>query len=160
MYSRRFWFLVVTFVLLGSWAQSALWSPVIAADAAQQTQVLREAPTWVLDGTDLVELNELRSAELPPILQGTYRAEQGGAMVSLSIIAESGDRWIVKRIYEEPELEPEIKEYVAERRGAALTGIDDDLAIQGTAEGLLVFELNSGTDSIPPDYWVHYLRLQ
>lgn len=48
----------------------------------------------------------------------------------------------------------------AERRGAALISTDGSLTIQGTEEGVLVLELNSGNDSLPPDYWVHYLKAE
>lgn len=160
MYERQ-WLLPATLLVLGIWLQSGdLWPPAGATDAAQPVHTLLETPTAVLDGTDLVELNDLRRAELPPHLEGTYEAEQGGAVASVSITAQPGDRWLVERTYQEPELEAQTKDYVAERDGAAFVGIDGDLAIQGTEEGLLVLELNSGSDSIPPDYWIHYLRHQ
>jgi hypothetical protein len=160
MFAPRRWFLVAAFLLLaGTVLSGALWLYSAASDAAQP-EILLNAPTEVLDGTDLVELNDLRPAELPSPLEGTYQAEQGGAMATVSITLQTDDRWIVMRTYEEPELEAEVKEYVAERDGAALVGIDGDLAIQGTEEGLLVLELSSGSESIPAAYWVHYIRLQ
>ena len=94
----------------------------------------------MLDGTDLLELGDLRRTHLPSQPGGRYGAEQGGSELSLSITGGANGRWTV------------------ERRGAALISTDGSLT--GYRGGVLVLELNSGNDSLPPDYWVHYLKAE
>ena len=76
----------------------------------------------------------------------------------MSITGRADGRWTVERRYKEPGADAQVVTYTAERRGAALISADGSLTIQGTEEGVLVLELYSGTDSLPPDYWLHYLK--
>ena len=65
--------LLATVLLLGSWIHADdWWPPAGATDAGLPRQILLDAPTAVLDGTDLVEVEELPGAELPTVLEGTY----------------------------------------------------------------------------------------
>ena len=102
MNDRRRWIFFVALVLLGSCIQSRDWWSGSEAGAAEQGRAVLTAPAVVLDGTDLVELDDLRRADLPSRLEGTYHAEQGGAELWLSITAGSGDQVTVTRTYEEP----------------------------------------------------------
>ena len=86
------------------------------------------------------------------------RSPQGGSELSLSITGGADGRWTVERRYKEPGADAQVVTYTAERRGAALISTDGSLT--GYRGGGLVLELNSGNDSLPPDYWVHDLKAE
>lgn len=116
-------------------------------------------PAWVLDGTDLLPLADISLAPLPAQPAGKYRTEQGGAELYLSISGGIEGSWIINRTFQEPGVTPDIKTYKADRRSSALLSANEHLIIQGTKIGVLVLELKSGVESIPADYWIHYLRI-
>ena len=153
-------FFGLALLLLCNCAEPDGWLAGKPALAAEQDEDRLGAPTWVLDGTDLLELGDLRRTDLPSQPGGRYGAEQGGSELSLSITGGADGRWTVERRYKEPGADAQVVTYTAERRGAALISTDGSLTIQGTEEGVLVLELNSGNDSLPPDYWVHYLKAE
>lgn len=121
----------------------------------------------MLDGTDLLELGDLRRTDLPSQPGAATGRSRGAPSCPFRSPAgrtaagrSSGATWTVERRYKEPGADAQVVTYTAERRGAALISTDGSLTIQGTEEGVLVLELNSGNDSLPPDYWVHYLKAE
>jgi hypothetical protein len=115
-------------------------------------------PELVLDGTDLVELSTFTTGPLGEDVAGEYTSEQGGSVLTLSIARQDDTHWTVERIYQEPELPEQKMSYLAEMRDGSLTSSNGDLMVKGTNEGVLVLELNSKNEAIPPDYWIHYIR--
>lgn len=122
------------------------------------------AVTWpavsmVLDGTDLVEMDKVApEPSAPDSIGGTYRSEQGGSILTLSAQKE-GDGIRIERQYQEPGTSKIVKPYqlipVAQEGFASKT---QDAFLKKTKAGVIFWEKNSGVDSIPATYWVHYIR--
>ncbi|MBX2857711.1 MAG: hypothetical protein KTR17_03530 [Cellvibrionaceae bacterium] len=141
----------------------------IADEATEElaVQVKRALPqsadvAWVLDGTDLREKKIVKGNTIQSVTQwgGKYRSEQGGSILNLQIIADSSDAWVLSREYSEPGLKVAAKNYQLQPLNDSLVSQDADIVVQKTLDGVLVLELNSGIDSIPSSYWVHYLQVK
>lgn len=156
MSHRTRWSAVAALLLLASCSGASDSEP--ANQAVETQRNLPSGPSWVLEGTDLVQLSDIRLTDFISPLAGTYLSEQGGAELRLSISAGSGDRIMVTRSYEEPGLSAKVRHYQTERKGPALVSSDGSLTVRGTEHGVLAHEAVSGLDTIPPDYWIHYLR--
>lgn len=115
---------------------------------------ISKLPHQVLAGTDLEPLSAfLATAEAPK--PGRYIAEAGGSTFEAHL--RTGASADVQRTYREPGMAPAKKRYGDLRvQGKALVGAG--VYILGTKEGILVLELNSGTESISADHWVLYWR--
>ena len=116
------------------------------------------APDAVLDGTDLVALSAAGPRPLDSHIRGIYSAEQGGAVLRLTITPEKGGTWVVERRHKEPGSKPHTVRYRVEPCGQVLVSGRNDLVVRGAERGVLVLELASGVDSIGADYWIHYVR--
>jgi hypothetical protein len=113
----------------------------------------------VLDGTDLVEIQEVSPVPFDTSgIEGQYHSEQGGAELSLSI-RRTGDGLEVERRFQEPGAEKLTKAYefrMTSSEGAASP--QQDAFLKKTRMGLLLLEKQSGVESIPASYWTHYTR--
>ena len=116
------------------------------------------AVTWVLDGTDLQETQQAQrlSAQALAPWEGRYRSEQGGSILHLVITASGDNSWALKRNYSEPGMPTVEKSYQLHLLQDGLVSRDANIAVKKTNEGVMVLELDSGIDSIPASYWVHY----
>ena len=113
----------------------------------------------VLDGTDLVAMDQV--APEPSNLDsigGTYRSEQGGSILTLTAQNEA-DGIRIERQYQEPGIAKIAKPYqlipIAHEGFASKT---QDAFLKKTKAGVIFWEKNSGVDSIPATYWIHYIR--
>lgn len=115
--------------------------------------------TWILDGTDMLPNSDIKRVSGSAEVQwaGSYRSEQGGSILTLKITAKSSNHWNLVRNYSEPALKPESKNYELRNLYDGLVSKAGNLAVQKTHEGVLVLELESGLDSIPASYWIHYI---
>ena len=143
----------------------ALFTCVISTLAcAERTAVVEEtlsAPkvALVLDGTDLIDIDEIKRVALGlKNIEGHYQTEQGGSILYLSI-SHKQDHWVIDRVYTEPAMPKASKQYQAKQHKFGLANDNASLVIQRTTEGVLVYEMDSGSESIPNEYWVHYLRV-
>jgi hypothetical protein len=107
-------------------------------------------PTEVLDGTNVVDLDSFKPADISGVL---FQADMGGASIEINVQALN---WLykVKRTYNEPDLESIVTNYnnlcVKEGRlyGENVRGIF-------TEKGILWLELKSGHDFISSDFWIY-----
>ncbi len=113
----------------------------------------------VLDATDLLDISglQLESIDLDQ-LPGRYISEQGGSVLYLNITPQTKNSWIVERVYTEPSMQNVSKKYTIHRTGFGLADKKGNLFLRQTREGLIVYESNSELDSIPTDYWIHYIK--
>lgn len=113
----------------------------------------------VLDATDIINVSDLQLEAIDPDrLPGRYESEQGGSLLYLIITLKDKGSWIVERVYTEPSMQPVSKKYTIHKTDSGLADKKGHLILQKTREGLIVFEGNSGLDTIPDDYWVHYIK--
>jgi hypothetical protein len=126
---------------------------------APQAESAWLAITPVLDGTDLVEMEKI--GPVPFTLEsiaGTYRSEQGGSVLVLTIQRDNGGIR-VERPYQEPGAAKAVKTYhLAPLASKGAASPSRDCYLQKTREGVAFWEKSSGTDSIPATYWTHYIR--
>lgn len=115
-------------------------------------------PDAVLDGTELIPLDTLRREAMSDRIAGRYGIEEGGAELTLTITPREDGAWTAERRFAEPGNKPQIARYRLERCGEALVSAKNDIVVQTTREGILVLELASGVESIPAEYWTHYVR--
>ena len=113
------------------------------------------SPDIVLDGTDVFELASFDLRPLDDSAAGQYGVEQGGAELSVTLSA-AGTDWQLERTYQEPGEPLDQVVYDLKLSGGMLMSSDGKAMVRGTDEGILVLERKSET--IPADYWVHYLR--
>ncbi|MEL7450157.1 MAG: hypothetical protein AAFN78_13165 [Pseudomonadota bacterium] len=115
--------------------------------------------SMVLDGTTVLDLADfdLESTDFES-LPGQYRSEQGGSVLFLTVRSQSTGEWIVERTYSEPKFADASARYAVRRTRFGLADADSQFLLQITREGLLAFEQDSGVDSIPASYWIHYTR--
>ncbi len=113
----------------------------------------------VLDGTDLIDITSLRLRAPDNSIEGEYRSEQGGSQLGLTV-SRTGKQWTIWRRYNEPELRERTAVYRTEIRDSVLVSVKNDFFVRVTGDGLLALELNSGLDTIPPSYWIHYRRVR
>jgi hypothetical protein len=117
------------------------------------------AVSMVLDGTDLVEMDKVNpEPSREDSIGGAYRSEQGGSILTLSAQKDAGGIHI-ERQYQEPGAAKTVKLYqllpVGEEGFASKT---QEAFLKKTKAGVIFWEKNSGVDSIPATYWVHYIR--
>ena len=113
----------------------------------------------VLDATDLLDISDLQMENIDlDRLPGQYKSEQGGSILYLSIKQQNKDSWIVERVYTEPSMQRVSKKYTIHRTGFGLADKKGNLVLRQTREGLIVYESNSELDTIPTDYWIHYIK--
>jgi hypothetical protein len=129
-----------------------------ASPSAESLAVLPGLPVEVLDGTRVVPLESLPRMAIPPDPSGRYSAELGGAEVVLRIEPGPGGSWSVVRTYREPMLNPEVREYVVDLTDGVLGSEEEGLLLVGTAEGVLALEVDPGVETLPAEYWIHYVR--
>jgi hypothetical protein len=151
--------LALTLIQLCGCGQPAIVASDTDALSTQQAGKHLPSPEWVLDGTDMFSLSEMKLAPLPRHLEGLYGAEQGGAEVKVTIKRLKDGAWEVIREHREPGLPPDKKTYRIVRKGQRAVSANNAVRIQGTTEGIIMLELNSGTESIPADFWMHYVRI-
>lgn len=129
---------------------------------AQIMQVMPQITkvTWILDGTDLVASSDVKRIFSQGSSQwaGSYRSEQGGSILDITITPKDTNNWRLDRDYSEPGLKTRTKSYNLQTFNDGLASTAGDLAVQKTSEGVLVLELKSDVDSIPASYWVHYFK--
>ena len=113
------------------------------------------APDIVLDGTDVFEFSTFSLKPLAAGSAGEYGAEQGGSLLTLKL-TRAGGSWKVERTHQEPGEPQDRAVYTVKLSDGAMASSDGDVIVRGTKQGVLVLERKSET--IPPDYWVHYLR--
>jgi hypothetical protein len=117
------------------------------------------AVSSVLDGTDLIEIQDVTLVPFPSgDVSGNYSSEQGGSKLSLAV-RRQGETLEVERRCEEPEGEPAARLYqfpTINDEGAV--SAQQDAFLRQTKEGLLLLEQRSEVESIPATYWVHYIR--
>jgi hypothetical protein len=122
-------------------------------------QISWPAVTSVLDGTDLIAMDQIPVVPFAPgEISGNYRSEQGGSILTLSI-RRQGDMLEAERRYEEPGAEAAARLYTfptTNSEGAA--SAQQDAFLRQTKEGVLLLEQRSEVESIPATYWVHYIR--
>jgi hypothetical protein len=92
------------------------------------------------------------------LVPGEYRAEQGGAELSVSLSRTDG-AWDLRRSFAEPGEVPHRASHRCSVSGDALVSVDRTLFLRPTADGILLLELKSGSDAIPATHWTHYRRL-
>lgn len=114
----------------------------------------------VLDFTDILDISDLHleNIELDQ-LPGRYISEQGGAVVYLNITLQEKGGWIVGRMYTEPGRQNISKQYRVYKTEFGLSDRKGDIFLRKTREGLIVFEKNAELETIPNDYWIHYIHL-
>ncbi len=153
------WALPLVLLLLSGCSETAGVASDHPATTGQLDNAVASEPGWVLDGTDMLPLADVLLEDLRPSPAADYWAEQGGSEITVTIIATADGFWAVKRVYREPGLDPHIRHYQTERSGQLLVSRSEGLTIQGTQEGILMLELKSGVESIPADFWIHYVRV-
>jgi hypothetical protein len=151
-------------VLLASlWLTACKQSPPpenrAAATPAPATKIAWPAVSSVLDGTDVVDIGSVSAIpfDIGGIV-GSYRSEQGGAMLSLTV--RRRDTMLeVERVFQEPGTTAVTKRYefrTTTPEGAVSS--QDKAFLKQTRTGLLLLEEQSGVESIPASYWVQYER--
>lgn len=129
----------------------------VGLSLAKDTELQQTA--LVLDGTDLLEVSQLQLEKMDPDrLPGRYRSEQGGSILFLMITPQGMDAWTVERRYTEPEMKNLTRQYTVHRTEHGLASETGELVLRQTREGLIALEKNSGIDSIPASYWIHYIK--
>lgn len=112
----------------------------------------------VLEGTELVDIKTLERPEIDVAkLAGAYKAEQGGEALFIALIPLQ-DEWIIERTYVYRDQPKATKRYQGKPTDFGLSDKESRFAIQGTAEGVLVFETDSGIKEIQNTYWIHYRK--
>jgi len=113
----------------------------------------------ILDFTDILDISELNIENIElDRLPGKYISEQGGAVLSLHITPQGKSCWIVERIYSEPSMLNVPKKYMTHKTDLGLVDENASFFLRQTREGLIAFEQNSELDTIPNDYWIHYIK--
>lgn len=141
--------------------ETASKSAIVAPQSVESGAAGAEWPTItsVLDGTDLVEIDKIGPAPFTAeSIAGMYRSEQGGSVLVLTIRRED-DGIRVERQYQEPGAAKVVKTYhLAPRASKGAATPSGDCYLQKTKEGVAFWEKSSGTDTIPANYWTHYIR--
>jgi hypothetical protein len=113
----------------------------------------------VLDGTDVVDIGSVSTVPFDPGgVEGNYRSEQGGAVLSLTV-RQRDTVLEVERVFREPGSGSVTKRYefrTITPEGAVSSR--DKAFLKRTRAGLLLLEEQSGVESIPASYWVLYGR--
>jgi len=126
--------------------------------AQEQTAPASPSVDSVLEGTDLVPFSNLELVPLDPATaRGSYVSEQGGSLLLLEI-ETTADGVNVRRTYQEPEQPDQTRNYTARIEGDGASAPSEGFYLRATRQGVLVLELSSQADSVPKDYWVHYIR--
>jgi len=131
----------------------------VSAKTSLMADIVTPPTSLVLDATDLLDISELpiKNIDLNQ-LPGQYKSEQGGAILYLTIKQQNKDSWIVERIYTEPSIQDISKRYTVYKTALGLADKKGHLILQQTKVGLIMYESHSGLDSIPTDYWIHYIK--
>ena len=113
----------------------------------------------VLNSTDMRDLSDLQLDKMDADrLPGQYSSEQGGSVLFLIVTPQGKDTWIVERIYTEPATQNVSRQYTVHKTEYGLASKKGSLVLRQTKEGLIALEKDSGLDSIPASYWIHYLK--
>jgi hypothetical protein len=126
---------------------------ILAEDASEAEDL--PSPDIVLDGTEVFELTSFSVRPLDASAAGDYGAEQGGAALSVTL-SRSGPAWQFVRTHQEPGEPQNRAVHDLQLSDGLMMSPDGNVIVRGTEEGVLVLERAS--DTIPADYWVHYLR--
>lgn len=118
---------------------------------------VQKLPDGVLDGAGLVSLTAFETA---PDVQTNYYAEIDGAVLSIKIEPKEG-HYKLTRTYTEPEFVPAVKEYypVHLKNGYLIGDNIIGWSVGGwheLSEGLILWEAQSGIESIPTDSSILY----
>ena len=128
-----------------------LTSTTACADESNQAL----SPDNVLYGTDVKAATSFKSIKSNNI-QGSYVTEMGGASLSLEI-TNKDKNFLVKRVFVEPGIPAETKEYIFTNSGEFFNS-NGKAKIVVVEDGLLLFELTPGSYGVPTDMWVYYQK--
>lgn len=132
-------------------------APVDGTALPTPSSVSFPAVAAILDGTELTSMTNVPSRSVAPLEPGRFHAEQGGADLGVTL-QRSGPLWDLVRHYVEPGAP---RHTVSHRCSATIEGLvsaDHTLFLRPTADGILILELNSGCEPIPPSHWSLYRR--